>query len=225
MSDRWQPKRDEFEARLNALNSQNVDSMISALSNKIAAYVQTGGLSQNPDTNPAYAEIKTQSNAIKEIKRQYTVLQQDIANYITNNARYTDLSGTLKQSGQLKQQLNRLEKINKDLDIDVETALARDELLRSKDTERSSHMLFLLNKPVKKPMIPVLWIISIVFIGIALILVKQNMPDNLLPIGTIQYVISIVAGFVSQPLVLACLLIAAIIVIAFLSLKIAGVIS
>jgi hypothetical protein len=201
-----------------------VDSLISELSNKIATYVQTGGLSQNPDTNPAYAEIIMKSNVIKEIKRQYTVLQQDIANYITNNARYLDLSGTLEESGKLKQQLNHLEKINKKLDVDVETALARDELLRSKDTDRSSHMLFLLNRPVKKQMIPVLWIISIVFIGIALILVKQNMPTDILPVGLIQYIVDVVLGFTSQPIVLVSLLGAAIIVITFLSLKIARVI-
>jgi len=224
MSSTWQSKRTEFQARLDALNSQNVDSLISELSNKIAAYVQTGGLGQNPDTNPAYGEIKVKSDAIKEIKRQYTVLQQDIANYITNNARYLDLSGTLEESGKLKQQLHRLEKINKKLDVDVETALARDELLRSKDTERSSHMLFLLNKPVKKPMIPVLWIISIVFIGIALIMVKQNMPTDILPIASLQYIVDVVLGFASQQIVLVSLLGAAIIVIIFVSLKIAGVI-
>jgi hypothetical protein len=226
MSDTWQQKRAEFQARFDTINTTNesIDSLVSSLKNNIAAYIQTGGLHINPDTNPAHGEIMKQIQSIKAVKKQYNELQQDITNYIATHTQYHDLDHTLKESGALKQQLQRLEKINKKLDIDVESALARDELLRSKDTGRNAHMLFLLNRPIKKQMIPVLWVMSIIFIGIALIMVKMNMPVDIIAMPSAEFIVGSITGFVSQPIVLVSLLGAAMIVILFLSLKVARVI-
>ena len=121
------------------------------------------------------------------------------------------------------QYIQELEKKNEELKVDVETALARDELLRSRNTKRDSHSLFLLDRPIRKPVIPYLWVLSILFIGLGLIMIKMTMPQLDLPMDFAGYLYAIVTDFISNRAVLLSIIAAAIIVIIFLSLKIAGV--
>ena len=106
--------------------------------------------------------------------------------------------------------------------VDVESAIARDDLLRSRDTDMSRHKLFLLERPVRKGILPYLWVISVLFIGIGLFIYKTTFPTfgSVGSSGSFGSIIEILTG----KIVLGSLLIGALITILFLSLRIGGVI-
>jgi hypothetical protein len=136
--------------------------------------------------------------------------------FLKNNAKDTNMSGLLAENGELQKQVNRLEKIQNEMKIDVESAIARDKLLRSRDTDVTSHHL-----------IPYLWVISILFIGVGLVIFKMSAPTLGLSMTTVANgspsTLGMVTEFITNKVVLGSLLVSAIIVIIFLSLKVAGV--
>ena len=142
---------------------------------------------------------------------------------MNQNATQTTLSGSLTDNGILTETIKALQIQNGQLNVDVETALARDELLRSRNTKRDSHDLFLLDRPIRKPLIPYLLVLSILFIGIGLIMIKMTLPPIVLPMNFAEYLYSVILYFFSNRAVLVSIIVAPIIIIIFLSLKIAGV--
>ena len=219
----WDNKSKDFTNRFDTLNQLNVDGLVSELNNSIAAYVQSGGLAKDSLVDPNFNNIQAKITFIKSIKDSYYALLSDINNHLKENATNSNLSGSLQNNGTLMQDIQNLEKKNENLKVDVETALARDELLRSRNTKRDSHALFLLDRPIRKPVIPYLWVLSILFIGLGLIMIKTTMPQLDIPMESTSYLYSIIMNFISNRVVLLSIIIAAVIVIIFLSLKIAGV--
>jgi len=219
----WDNKKTEFNERFNTLNQLNVTGLVSELNNSIASYVQSGGLAKDSSVDPNFNDIQAKMMSIKSIKESYYALISDINTYLKQHATQTNLSGSLRDNGTLTETIKELEKKNEQLNVDVETALARDELLRSRNTKRDSHALFLLDRPIRKPVIPYLWVLSILFIGLGLIMIKMTMPQLDLPVDFAGYLYVVTMNFISNRAVLVSIIVAAIIVIIFLSLKIAGV--
>ena len=218
----WIDKRATFQNRFDELTSRDeINKLIQTLDIDIGDYISTGGLSQDPVNNPKYNLIITNTSRIKDIKQQYTSLNSEILNNLKDNAKDTNLSGLLTDSGELQITINRLETIQKDMKVDVESSIARDKLLRSRDTDISRHQLFILDRPVRKGLIPYLWVISVLFIGIGLIILKSTFP--VAANSTNISVLSMIMEFLTNKIVLSSLLGSALIVIIFLSLKIAGV--
>ena len=117
--------------------------------------------------------------------------------------------------------------------VDVESAIARDELLRSRNTEISRHQLFILDRPIRRGLIPYLWVLSVLFIGVGLVIFRMTAPSlgmatgnaasNSSLYGAAASIQMLILGFFSNRVVLVSLLVSTLIVILFLSLKIAGV--
>jgi hypothetical protein len=105
--------------------------------------------------------------------------------------------------------------------IDVTSAIARDELLRSRNTDVTRHQLFLLDRPIRRGLIPYLWVLAILFIGVGLVIFRMTMPE--LSFSSNGGILTILIAFFSNRGVLVSLLVTALIVILFLSLKIGGV--
>ena len=221
----WIEKRAEFQKRFDDLSQENVQGLITELNTAVGNYISKGGLSQDPNNNPTYNTVVQLTQRAQQIKDKYAKLNDDILIYLRNNAKDTDMAGLLSENGELQKQINRLEKIQTEMRIDVESAIARDNLLRSRNTEVTSHQLFILGRPLKKNLIPYLWVISVLFIGVGLVIFKMTMPSlgvagNSEATGS---VLAMVTEFVTSKVVLGSLLISALIVILFLSLKVAGV--
>lgn len=221
----WIEKRAEFQKRFDDLSQENVQGLITELNTAVGNYISKGGLSQDPNNNPTYNTVVQLTQRAQLIKDKYATLNDDILVYLRNNAKDTDMAGLLSENGELQKQINRLEKIQTEMRIDVESAIARDNLLRSRNTEVTSHQLFILGRPLKKNLIPYLWVISVLFIGVGLVIFKMTMPSlgvagNSEATGS---VLAMVTEFVTSKVVLSSLLISALIVILFLSLKVAGV--
>jgi hypothetical protein len=165
-------------------------------------------------TKRAAFTTRQNSNLSQADKQQ---LLTEINNYIDNSCVQGGIINTNKT---LSTTISQLEKHNDELKVDVESALARDELLRSRETATNPHQLFLLDRPIRRNMIPYLWIMSILFIGAALAIFKIMAPTMASP-ESLKF---LVLSFFTNVYVLYALLGAAAITILFLSLKVANVI-
>jgi hypothetical protein len=175
----WRDKRAEFQQRFDTLNSENIDSLIGQLNAATGKYISSAGLTQNqdPSTNPEYVEIVKLANKTEELKKRYTTLNDDILQYLKTQSKYNDMTELLKESGTLQTQLTNLHEMKKYMKPDIESAVARDELLRTRDTKLNEHQLFILDRPVRRNMIPYLWVLSVVFVGIGLVLLRMLSPE------------------------------------------------
>ncbi len=221
----WIDERAKFQKRFDDLSQENVQGLITELNKAVGSYISKGGISQDPNNNPDYKNIITLTNRAESIKQRYAALNDDIMTYLKNNAKDTNMTGLLTENGELQKQVNRLDKIQKEMKIDIESAIARDKLLRSRETDVTSHQLFILDRPVRRGLIPYLWVVSILFIGVGLVIFKMSAPTIIAPVvaNGSPSTMNMVIEFITNKVVLGSLLTTAIIVIIFLALKIAGV--
>lgn len=176
-----------------------------------------------------FAQLNQQTMSVEQLtalKQDHESLRNGLTAYLTAQAQNYNLSGKLEETGTLQGQLRELEKERDLLQTEVETALARDEALRTRDTTGNHHTLYLMDRPVRRGMVPFLWALSVIFVGVGVLLFYWLTPALLLPQGvsglgtyTITQVLSDV--FTSRYTWMA-LFGAASIIILFLSLKIAG---
>jgi len=174
-------------------------------------------------------DTKGDATKINQLNAQYRQLNDDIQDYLTKKAQSKNLSGLLTENGEVQKQIQQLLKVQDQLKVDVESALAREDLLRSRDTKVTSHQLFIMDRPVRKGMIPYLWLIAVLFVGVGLVIFKMMapvIPEDILgrnEFGNPYSIFGLLSSLIGNKSVLSSLLGAAIIVIIFLSLKIAGV--
>jgi len=175
----WRDKRGEFQQRFDTLSGENIDALIGQLNAATGRYVSSAGLTQNQDasTNPDYVEIVKLANKAEDIKQKYNALNDDILRYLKEQSKYNDMSTLLQESGELQKKLTKLHHFKKEMKTDVESAVARDELLRTRETKLNEHQLFILDRPVRRNMIPYLWVLSVVFVGIGLVWLRMMMPE------------------------------------------------
>ena len=224
---KWIEQRDQFQKRFDTLAQENVQGLITEMNQAVANYIAKSGISQDPNNSPEYQRIMELTRRAESIKNRYSSLNDDIIEFVAKESRDNNLSGLLIENGELQKQINRLEKIQEEIKIDVESAIARDELLRTRNTEITRHKLFILDRPVRRGLIPYLWVIAVLFIGVGLIIFRITIPSlgvsaNQAGVGSTS-MMGMLIEFISNKVVLGSLLVSALIVILFLSLKIAGV--
>ena len=216
---KWIEERAKFQKIFDDLSQENVQGLITELNKATGNFIARGGISQDPNNNPDYDTIIKLTQRAENIKNSYAFLNDNILKYITTEAKDNDLAGLLKDNGELQRQIIRLEKIQDEMRIDVTSSIARDELLRSRNTDVTRHQLFILDRPIRRGLIPYLWVLSVLFIGVGLVIFRMTMPTIIFEGGT---GFSLLALFENRGVLIA-LLVTALIVIIFLSLKIAGV--
>jgi hypothetical protein len=175
----WREKREEFQQRFDALATQDIKALITNLNAATGRYVSTAGLTQSQDanTNPDYATIVQLSQKAEDLKQRYSVLNDDILRYLKEQSKYNDMAALLQESGELQNKLTSLNRLKKEMKTDVESAVAREELLRTRETNLNEHQLFILDRPVRRNMIPYLWVLSVVFVGIGLVVLRKMQPE------------------------------------------------
>jgi hypothetical protein len=224
----WVEKRAEFQNRFDKLSQTPVDSLLTELNKSIGIFVARGGLSQTPTENPQYQQIQAQTKEVESLKAGYASLHSDITNFLTSAAKENDLKGKLAENGELQKEIQRMETLQKEMKVDVDSAVARDNLLRTRNTNVTRHELFLLDRPIKRGAIPYLWVLSVIFVGLGLILFRASAPTLITQhamtnMGAMS-VLHLLYDFMTSKMVLIPLLLSALIVILFLSLKVAHVI-
>ena len=216
---KWIEERAKFQKRFDDISQENVQGLITELNKATGNFIARSGISQDPNNNPDYDTIVKLTQRAESIKQRYARLNDDILKYLTTEAKDNDVAGLLKENGELQKQIGRLEKIQDEMKIDVTSAIARDELLRSRNTDVTRHQLFILDRPVRRGLIPYLWVLAVLFIGVGLVIFRMTMPTIIFEGGTGFSLLSI---FESKGVIIS-LLVSALIVILFLSLKIGGV--
>jgi hypothetical protein len=222
----WPQKRAEFQKRFDDLSQENIQGLITDLNTSMSRYISRGGLSQDPNNNQDYNTIIQLTQKAENIKSRYTQLNDDIMQYLGTESKNNDLAGLLAENGELQKQINRLEKITQEMKVDVESAIARDELLRSRNTDVTKYKLFLLGRPIRRGLVPYLWAIAVLFIGVGLVILRMTVPTigvTGATMGASSNIFGMILEFITNKIVLGSLLTSALIVIVFLSLKIAGV--
>ena len=174
----------------------------------------------------ALTQKSTSGMSLEELtahRTAYQTLLMSLTTYLKEQARTYNLSGTLEETGQLQGQIRELEKEQQEVHSEVDTALARDEVLRTRNTTGNSHTLYLLDRPVRKGMVPYLWALSVLFVGVGVLLFYWLTPALLLPQGGTYTILPFLSDIFSSRYTWMALFGAASVVILFLSLKIAGV--
>lgn len=138
----WIDKRRDYQQRLDTLAQKNVENVISNLNIAIEKYISRGGLNQDSQNDPNYKAIQESIAFIEDIKQKYLDLYNDITTYLKTQSTSLNLSGLLQKNGELQLTIKQLQKVQDEMKVDMESAIARDELLRSKDTKMNSHDLF-----------------------------------------------------------------------------------
>jgi hypothetical protein len=171
------------------------------------------------------------ADQLTQRKRQYQQEVSSLTVALKSQTNTYNVSGKLQQIGTLQREIRSLEKQNETAKGDVETAEARDELLRSRETAANAHTLYIADRPVRRANVPYLWVLSVLFVGVG-VLCFYWMAPLLLPsaaasgfgpeMGT-GGVLDAVTEFMMSRTTWMTLFGAALVVILFLSLKIAGV--
>jgi len=230
MTTSWREKREVYDTRFNKLATDyNIPQITQNLNVATANYISKGGLTQNsdPNVNPDYTDILKYSKDGDDIKKQYIELNNDILRYIKIEAKRNNLPDLLTENGTLQTEINGLHKEEKRIKTDVESAVARDELLRSRNTDITPHKLFLLDHPIRRNIIPYLWVLSVVCIGIALIAMRMILPslgmtkEELLALSS-NFLMMLTSFFTNNVLFLS-IIAALVVVIIVLSLVVGGV--
>lgn len=169
---------------------------------------------------------------LETLRSEHEQLRVSLTAYLKEQAQNYELSDKLQRTGTLQGQLRELEEENNRLQMDVDTAQARDKVLRLRNETGNRHTLYLLDRPVRRGMVPYLWALSVLFVGVGVLLFYWLAPALLLPQGGIyntafgpvsSSITSTLSDIFSSRYTWMALFAAASIVILFLSLKIAGV--
>lgn len=228
MASTWAVSKAELKDRFDSLNQVNIEGKIAELNTAVAKYISKGGLSQDSSSNADLIDISEKLEELNKIKESYNNLYSYINTFLKTNASQNSLSDALTKNGTLKTTIQQLTKTRDGMKTDVESAVAREELLRSRETDMTRHELFLFGRPVRRGIIPYLWLLSVLFIGIGLCVFY--MAGQTLGLKEYVYEASImgmmyyaITDFFTNPTVLYSIIGALIIVILALALKITGV--
>lgn len=211
----WDDDKATFMARKNALDQTNVTVLVQNLNGALATYLSS-------ESAADLQKVTAARDVLKKLKTDYAALNQAIITAIQADASQSDVSGLTNQSGTIMSQIHALEARQKQIQVDVDSALAREELLRSRMKEVSNHQLFLLGRPVRRQMIPYLWVLSILFVGIGIYLFRILFPPLPAEIS-LAYFMSMFGEVLHNTTVLYTLLGCALLVVLMVVLKIAGV--
>ena len=225
----WANKRSDFQSRIDILAQLDITGIVQDLKYKVANYIANttkivGVVATGTTETPDITRIVELKKKVDDIKNRYLELNNDINTFIITKSRDTDITGLVSQNGELQKQIHKLEKIQDEMNVDVESAIARDDLLRSRDTNISRHKLFMLDRPLRKGLIPYLWVLAILFIGVGLIILKFTFPLFTFK-NTLTSIFGMMVYYIGNKSVLGILLVSAIIVIILLSSQIPGYIS
>jgi hypothetical protein len=227
----WPEQKAEFQQRYEAVSSymqNNLPQDLQNLAQSLANYVERGGVAQDPTQDGDYTNIQALSQRINQNKTAFLTLNKDATAAIQTLGSTTDMNKLLLENGQLQQQLIALEREQDTVKQDEQAAVARDELLRGRNVNVTKHQLFLLGRPLRPASVPVLWSLSVLFIGIGIICLQVLFPfrpqafgiDASAPGGGWDVMMAPILAYLANPWVWAILFAVAALVIGILSIVI-----
>jgi hypothetical protein len=215
LKEEYQKQYDSIAEYINKSLANNIDTLRDALSQ----YVQHAGVATDPANDQIYNTILSTSKQINDNKTALLNLNSNLGQAIKDYTKTVDMDGALQENGKLQTAIKALEKELAEASEDEQSALVRDEVLRTRDTNITRHQLFLLGRPLRPSFIPFLWALSILFIGVSVLLITQFFP---IPVEQWPYVMAYIGSIFSEPWIWMSLFGSVCIVMFFLILKLMG---
>lgn len=225
----WLDKKATFAARHQELSNYRQNTLqgdIAGLNTAVTAFINRGGVSQDPQSDGNYNEILRLTQKIEVKQAAFKALNADVSTTIKDMSTNYDSGQLLLDNGRLQQEIQALEKQKTEVATDAEAAALRDEVLKERNTAVNQHQIFFLDRPVRRSSIPFLWAIGFLFVAAGLLVFKQMLPIAAVEgagIGGAAAILYSLQGVLADPRVWMTLVGAAILTIIVLSLKVAGV--
>lgn len=106
-------------------NTTNVNNKVTEMNKSLARYTERAGISPNPDTNPDYTRAQEIFQELTTGVREYGKLNTNLSKELKNITSSADVENKLKQVGETRQNIIKLENELKNLKQDLETSTIR----------------------------------------------------------------------------------------------------
>lgn len=115
----------EKESLDSKFNSGNVGNKVTEMNAALSRYTSRAGISLNPDTDPDYIRAQEIFQELTTGIREYGEINKNISNELKNITSNADLVNKLKQVGETRQSIIKLENELKNLKQDLDTSSIR----------------------------------------------------------------------------------------------------
>jgi hypothetical protein len=106
-------------------NSTNVKNKVAEMNTALARYTERAGISPNPDANPDYTRAQEIFQELTTGLREYGGINKKVSTELKNITSSADVENKLKQIGEARQSIIKLENELKNLKQDLETSTIR----------------------------------------------------------------------------------------------------
>lgn len=230
----WAQQRSAFQGAFDKFQqyySGQLQSDIRQLNQAMGAYVENGGV----DASAAYGQVGATAARIQSEYNSLSKLVIEMIQSIGDNAAELNTNGLLQENGRLQQKIKQLQELEREERADAETAELRSRLLATRGEDVNRHQLFLLGRPLRPGAIPVLWVLSFAMFSVG-VMIMWSLAPSMQGVGAAiaspfmtgpaaigaQGWREAVAAFLGRPIVWGPFVGACLVIILFLSLKVAG---
>lgn len=219
----WQTQKNSLNAQKEILDSRTsetaIRSIANAINSNIKQYVNTAGISTNPNENQYYSQANAQFGTILAYEKQYQYLTNDLTAKVKQLSGAADITSRLQQLGSIRNDIVKLEKELEAVKQDANTSRTREETVKNPRIDLSWYQGFGakvgFTKPLHQISVPILMGFGILLLFLTGLLLKDffNSPttdyvapsESLFSLFTDSRFYAVLAGITLVSIVLAIL--------------------
>jgi len=122
IKNRIQPFKNDLD---NATTDSQISNLVTGMNQAIGRFSAKAGISQNPTEDVDYQQAQEKFAILAILQRNYTALNQYLTSNLRNLTSGADIQGKLREAGELKQSIAKLEKELQDSKQDADTSKTR----------------------------------------------------------------------------------------------------
>ena len=129
----WADEKKEFYRRneeLQLFNKEAIRSLGQAINQSIYKYVQTAGISTNPNENTHYVEANKNFLLLTDKQKQFSDLNRDLMKKIKELSNNSNINSKLQTIGSVRNDIVKLEKELKEVKQDADTSRTRESTIK-----------------------------------------------------------------------------------------------
>lgn len=177
----WQTQKNSFNSQKEVLDSRTSESAIrsigGAINSNIKQYINTAGISTDPNQNQYYNQANAQFSSILAYEQQYQNLNNQLTVKIKELSGAADITSRLQQLGSLRNDIAKLEKELEAVKQDANTSRTREETVKNPRVDLSWYQGFGakvgFTKPLHQISIPILMGFGILLLFLTGLLLKD----------------------------------------------------
>lgn len=160
----WQDQKNDLNARKeqvdNKTSTSEVRSIGNTINSNIRQYVNTAGISTNPNENQYYVQANTYFGTLINYEKIYQQLNNELTSKIKELSGASDLTSKLNELGSLRNDIVKLEKELEAVKQDAETSRTREKTVKNPRIDLSWYQGFGakvgFTKPLHQISVPIL---------------------------------------------------------------------